>query len=81
MKAFKCNLNGYIAVKLDDKLRLKVSYWRDGDLLEEIGRALKNGVWVDSVVLEPEVAEQFANHVLDLIDVQKVEKAKKDLES
>lgn len=63
MKTFECNLNGQIAVELDDMLRIKVSRW-------------DNGVWVDSIVMEPGEAENLAHHVFDLIDIQAAEKAK-----
>jgi len=75
VRAFKCNLNGYIVVKLDDKLRIKLSFWRNSDMLENIERALEHGIWVDAIVLEPEVAEQLSNYIQDLIDIKAAERA------
>lgn len=75
MRAFKCNLNGYIAVKLDDKLRIKLSFWRQCDKLKAIQDILDNGVWVDAIVLDPAEAERLSNYIQDLIDIKATEKA------
>lgn len=74
MRAFKCNLNGYIAVKLDDKLRIKLSFWRQCDKLKAIQDILDNGVWVDAIVLDPAEAERLSNYIQDLIDIKATEK-------
>jgi len=74
VRAFKCNLNGYIAVKLDDKLRIKLSFWRQCDKLKAIQDILDNGVWVDAIVLDPAEAERLSNYIQDLIDIKATEK-------